>query len=234
VLAAKARPRLDYTVFFENSRCATASARTVTVIDMLDERYFDIASLRIGAVSIGGDSDEKVAVFDEEIWGRWELSQTLTDVVAVVLDPARELGEECAGDALPDSEGEEGEGEGDDGGALGDATRTVEIGDVTVDVTLRESPDGPGLWELVFDLRSCPRQSCPGFLPPNDCATHQGEGWVSFSLLATDASEVENDVDVLFDDDERRALSHHVVTSLAPLGPPTPPALPQPPDASGG
>jgi len=221
-------PTIHYTIYFENSRCATASARTVRIVDRLDATLFDLTTLRVGVVSLGGDDDDKLIPIDANLWDRREVIVDIPAVRAVSLDPFRERGEECNGGALPDCDGEEDEGEGEGAGA------DLDTVDTNVQIELGLDGSGPE-YELFCEISSCFSRECEvweGFLPPNDCATHQGEGYLTFSVRAAGdvgpGASRENEAAITFD--HLRTITVEVVTDLDPPVPPEPPENPVPAD----
>ena len=233
------RPTVDYTIRFENSRCVLGAAKEVTILDRLDSSVFDLETLRLGAVSIGRDSPDKTIPMTQDLWGTWYASYTLTDVLVVgdfPLEPD-DLPEECS--EVPDGVDPaelECDGEIPDGVDI-DPDSLVNIGNVQVDVTLSELADEPGIFLLRWDISSCRRGCRPheGFLPPNDCATGQGEGYVTFSIQPMPGlDDLTNVASIVFDGDTVEARSVQADVSLSADEAPEPAAFPIPGDNAGG
>ena len=225
---AQAAPVIDYTIFFENSRCATASTQHVRIVDTLDADMFDITSIQLTDISVGEDSVDKLIFLDEPIWDVWNVTRTLEDVRVVRLSPTRDRGPECDDGALPECDGTEDDADGAGAGGVD----IVTIPRVTVDTRLEEVT-GENKYLLTWTISS----NSFGFLPPNDCATHQGEGFVSFRIEPApgmETAQLENNVEVLFDGDQSRALSLSVTTDLMPTEAPVTPEYPLPVDNPAG
>ena len=144
-------PVIEYTIFLENSRCASVAARKVTVIDSLNTEMFDLSTLRLEAMSIGEDFEEKLIVFDEgtDIVTQRRVTHTARNVQVAKVSPVRDFPPECDGGELPDCEGDE-EMDPD-----ADPPDYATLEAVEIDVTLREVP-GESLAELIWNIDGCP------------------------------------------------------------------------------
>lgn len=251
---AKPRPRIHYTVLFENSRCITAGTRRVTIVDTLQGGYFDLSTLHVGTVHIGQDDDSKAISIDKNLWEKRRVLLTVPDVPVVSVNPYRDPLPECLdlepGEELPECDGSEdegggegagegagaGEGEGQEGGGADDVLlRDDFITDVEIEIRL--DGDGPD-YELVFIIDSCLDGECldhEGFLPPNDCETHHGEGYVTFSVKVSDQHAldelVENEVAITFDSLFEQTIVKGTQTELTSAEAPPAPTFPLPKDS---